>query len=63
MNYKGPQLEILVRDIKQDNTPEVIDKLLGYVKAKPAKIGIFLKDQDDGEITTHVLKAVDDKGF
>lgn len=63
MDYKGPQLEILVRDIKQDNTPEVIDKLLGYVRGKPAKIGIFLKDQEDGDLTQHVLKAVDDKKF
>jgi hypothetical protein len=28
MDYKGPELEVLVRDIKQDNTSEVIEKLL-----------------------------------
>lgn len=31
MDYKGPGLEILVRDPKQENTAEVIEKLLSYV--------------------------------
>jgi len=51
MDYKGPELEILVRDIKQDNTVEIIDKVFSVVKSKPAKIGVFLKDQEDGDLT------------
>jgi hypothetical protein len=27
-DYKGPLVEILVRDLKQDNTNEVIEKVL-----------------------------------
>jgi hypothetical protein len=42
--YKGPSLEILVRDPKQDNTAEIIDKLLSFVRNKPSKVGVFLKD-------------------
>ncbi len=63
MDYKGPELEILVRDTKQDNTAEVIEKLFSFIKAKPAKIGLFLKDQEDGDLTSQVLKTVDSKGF
>jgi hypothetical protein len=44
MDYKGPELEILIRDIKQDNTSEVIEKVLSHIKVKPAKVGVFLKD-------------------
>jgi len=51
MNYKGPELEILVRDTKQDNTPEIIEKVLSYIKVNPAKVGVFLKDQEDGDLT------------
>ena len=54
-DYKGPQVEILVRDLKQDNANEVIDKVLSNVKAKPAKIGLFLKDEEDGDFTAKVL--------
>ena len=43
-DYKGPQVEILVRDLKQDNTNEVIEKVLSFIKVKPAKVGLFLKD-------------------
>ena len=52
MNYEGPQLEILIRDAKQDNTAEVIDKLLSNINANPAKVGVFLKDQEDGDLTS-----------
>ena len=57
MDYNGPQLEILVRDTKQDNTAEIIDKLVSYIPAASgsSKVGIFLKDQEDGELTTSVL--------
>ncbi len=63
MNYKGPELEILVRDTKQDNTPEIIEKVLSYIKVNPAKVGVFLKDQEDGDLTAQTLKALDSKGF
>lgn len=55
MSYKGPQLEILVRDPRQDNTADVIAKLFTYIKASPAKVGVFLKDQEDGDLTHSAL--------
>jgi hypothetical protein len=52
MNYDGPPLEILVRDPKQDNTADIIAQVFSNVKAKGTpKIGIFLKDKDDGDLT------------
>lgn len=62
-DYKGPQVEILVRDLKQDNTNEVIDKVLSNIKVKPAKVGLFLKDEEDGDFTSKVIQAVESKGF
>ena len=54
MDYNGPQLEILVRDPKQDNTSEIIDKLVSFIPANsgPGKVGIYLKDPEDGELTS-----------
>lgn len=63
MNYDGPSMEILVRDPKGENSAEVIEKLLSNVSGRNAKIGVFLKDKDDGDLTTGTLKALDDKGF
>lgn len=63
MDYKGPELEILVRDTKQENTAQVIEKVLSHIKAKPAKVGLYLKDQEDGDLSRQLLKAVDVKGF
>jgi hypothetical protein len=40
-DYKGPHVEILIRDLKQDNTNEIIEKVLSNIRAKPAKIGLF----------------------
>lgn len=52
MDYDGPSIELLVRDPKGENSAEVIEKLLSFVKAgKNAKVGIFLKDKEDGELT------------
>jgi hypothetical protein len=63
MDYTGPSMETVVRDPKQDNTAQVLDKVLSYVKGSPAKIGVFLKDKIDGDLTQATLDAVDAKGF
>ena len=63
MNYDGPPLEVLARDVKQDNTNELIEQVLSNVKGSPAKVGIFLTDKEDGDFTAATLKAVDSKGF
>lgn len=63
MDYEGPQLEVLVRDTKQDNTPQIIEKVLSYVKGSPAKVGIYLKDKIDGDMTQATINAIDQKGF
>jgi len=62
-DYRGPHVEILIRDLKQDNTNEVIEKVLSNIRSRPAKIGLFLKDQEDGDLTAKVLKTIDEKGF
>lgn len=62
MDYEGPQLEVLIRDTKQDNTPQIIEKLLSYIKSSPAKVGIYLKDKVDGDMTQATLDALDKKG-
>lgn len=58
IDYEGPALEILVRDPKQDNTGDVISKIFSYVKG--SKIGVFLRDKEDGDLTAQTLKAIDD---
>ena len=63
MDYEGPSMEVLVRDTKQDNTAQIIEKVLSFVKGSPAKVGIYLKDKVDGDLTQATMDAIDQKGF
>jgi hypothetical protein len=50
MDYEGPHLEIIVRDPKQDNTQQVIEKVLDNVSER-AGVCLFQKDKIDGPLT------------
>lgn len=63
MDYSGPELEIILKDPKQDNKDEIIEKVFSHVKGSPAKVGIFQKDKPDGDLTQAVLDKMDAKGF
>ena len=63
MDYEGPSMEVLVRDTKQDNTAQIIEKVLSFVKGSPAKVRIYLKDKVDGDLTQATMDAIDQKGF
>lgn len=58
--YDGPQLEIILRSTKPDNTPEVIEKLFSFIK-NGSKIAIYQKDQSDGDLTDQTLKALSER--
>lgn len=58
MDYDGPQLEIILRDSKTENTPQVIEQVLNHAN-HGRKIGIYLKDKVDGPLTQAVIDALD----
>lgn len=62
MEYDGPKLEIFLRDMKQDNSNELLQQMFSNVSKKPAKIAMFLKDKVDGDITQKALDFVNKSG-
>ncbi len=50
MNYEGPAIEVIVREIKVDNTPQVIDQLVSHILPK-SNVATYLKDKIDGTLT------------
>lgn len=56
-DYDGPKLELLVRDIKQDNTSDVIGQLVSHIPSN-SKVGIFTKDATDGDLTKKLLEGL-----
>lgn len=62
MNYEGPQLDLVVRDPKTDSAADIVQKILGQLADK-AKVGLYLKDKEDGELTKASLKLLDEKSI
>ena len=48
--YKGAKVEIVERDIKNDQTQSFIERTLKKLP-KLTKVGIFTQDKDDGDLT------------
>lgn len=60
--YTGPQLDIILRTTKPDNTEEILHQIFAHTQ-KGGKVAIFQKDQSDGELTDATLNGVRDHGL
>ena len=58
--YSGPQLEIVLRTTKPDNTVEILQSIFTHLEEGSKKVALFQKDQSDGELTDATLNAVRD---
>lgn len=65
MDYEGPVLEIIHREIKPDNTPEVLTQLFQHLESSGSRktVGIYQKDPSDGPLTEQVLSIVERQGM
>jgi nucleosome binding factor SPN SPT16 subunit len=48
--YTGAKVELVERDIKNDQTESYIARTLKQLPAM-SKVGVFLQDKDDGDLT------------
>ena len=71
-DYKGPTLEIIARDVKQEPVPDFVKRVINKVPTSVNSVGTFLKDKIDGELTqtvydtfekSHKAKLVEMSGF
>lgn len=61
-NYRGPEVEIVVKDSKADNLVEIIDNLLNKIDGK--NVAMFQKNEEvDGDLTKTLLSRVNHKGY
>ena len=55
--YSGPTLEIMARDVKQEPVPDFVKRVMQKIPNTISKVGTFLKDKIDGELTQMVCDA------
>ena len=56
MDYDGPQLEIVLRDPKSENTDQIVEGVLSEIpNTNKSMVAMYLKDKPDGPLTTSLL--------
>jgi hypothetical protein len=62
MSYEGPQIEIFVRDPKTESASDIATKILAKLESN-SKVGLFLKDKEDGDLTKSVFRIMEEKNI
>ena len=57
--YAGPSLEIITRDMKAEQIPDFVKRVMAEVPASVTQFGSFQKDKTDGELTETVYKHLE----
>ena len=53
--YSGPQLQILSRNLKQEEVPVFVNRVLAEVPEDVKKVAVFQKDRIDGDLSQKVF--------
>ena len=57
--YQGPEIEIVLKDTKAPNLPEIIDNLISTHIGSNKRVGMFLKnEQEDGDLSSTLIKRL-----
>jgi len=60
--YSGPTLQILSRNLKQEEVPAFVKRVLAEVPETIQKVAIFQKDRIDGDLSQKVLDGFSERG-
>lgn len=60
--YSGPTLQILSRNLKQEEVPAFVKRVLAEVPDTIQKVAIFQKDRIDGDLSQKVLDGFSERG-
>ena len=55
-DYRGPILEIITRDMKNEQIPDFVKRVMDAIPPTVTKFGSFQKDQIDGDLTKTVFE-------
>lgn len=59
--YAGPELLVLSRNIKQEEVPVFVSRVLGHVPQQVQRVAVFQKDKIDGDLTQKVLDGFSER--
>ena len=60
--YTGPSLKILSRNIKQEEVPVFVKRVLAEVPTEVQKVAVFQKDRPDGDLSQKVFEGFTERG-
>ena len=60
--YDGPSLQILTRNLKQEEVPVFAKRVLAEVPEAVKKVAVFQNDQIDGDLSQKVLDGFGERG-
>ena len=60
--YTGPTLQILSRNLKQEEVPVFVTRVLTEVPTDVQKVAVFQKDKIDGELSQKVFDGFTARG-
>ncbi len=60
--YTGPTLQILSRNLKQEEVPVFVKRVLDEVPDTIQKVAVFQKDRIDGDLSQKVLDGFSKRG-
>ena len=60
--YTGPQLQILSRNLKQEEVPVFVTRVMAEVPTDVQKVSVFQKDRIDGDLSQKVFDGFSGRG-
>ena len=60
--YEGPQLQVLSRNLKQEEVHAFVERVLTEAAPSVQKVAVFQKDKIDGELSQKVLDGFAQRG-
>ena len=60
--YIGPELQVLSRNIKQEEVPVFVTRVLAEIPDNVKKVAVFQKDRIDGELSQKVFDGFNGRG-
>ena len=60
--YIGPELQVLSRNIKQEEIPVFVTRVLAEIPDYVQKVAVFQKDKIDGDLSQKVLDGFSGRG-
>ena len=60
--YSGPKLKIMSRNIKQEEIPVFVSRVMEEIPQEVQKVAVFQKDRIDGDLSQKVFDGFSNRG-